>query len=208
MDHWTHIAAGRRTIADLLAGLDPPAFDQASLCAGWRIRDVAAHLTLAATTGPGTALMDLLRARGSFNRMVADTARNAARKPPARIVGELRAVADSRRLPPFTHRRNALLDVVVHGQDIAVPLGLVIGVDPEAGRVAADQVWSLGFPFHARRRLRGIRLTATDADWSRGTGPAVEGPIVSVLLLLTGRTAAARRSLTGPGLQAPGSMEA
>ena len=53
--------------------------------------------------------------------------------------------------------------------------------------------------WRARTRLRGVQLVATDVDWSVGAGPAVEGPVEALLLLLTGRAAALDR-LSGPGL--------
>ncbi|MGY2063718.1 hypothetical protein ACW9HQ_53220, partial [Nocardia gipuzkoensis] len=59
-------------------------------------------------------------------------------------------------------------------------------------------VWTMGWPFHARRRLHQFRLTATDTDWTAGEGPEIQGPILPLLLLLTGRPIALRQ-LTGPG---------
>jgi hypothetical protein len=58
----------------------------------------------------------------------------------------------------------------------------------------------MGWPFWARRRLRGLRLVATDAPVDVGAGPVVEGPLVGLLLLVTGRTEAARARLSGPGV--------
>jgi hypothetical protein len=69
----------------------------------------------------------------------------------------------------------------------------------EAAAAAATRVWPNLWPFRAERRLRGIRLAATDHPWSAGQGPLVEGPIAAILLLLTGRPAALPR-LSGPGL--------
>jgi hypothetical protein len=58
----------------------------------------------------------------------------------------------------------------------------------------------MGWPFWARRRLRGLQLTATDLDWTAGTGAQVTGPIGAILLLLTGRTTTAAPDLAGPGV--------
>ena len=76
-----------------------------------------------------------------------------------------------------------------------------LGVPTQAGRAAFDQVWGMGWPFHARRRLAGLRLVATDADIDVGEGPAVEGDVRVLLLLVTGRTAAAVPHLRGAGLE-------
>ena len=93
------------------------------------------------------------------------------------IVAELRTNADSRRLPVVTNYRNILFDVLVHAQDIAIPLGRDYPMPPEAARAGADRVWTMGWPFWARRRLRGLRLLATDIDWSAGAGAELRGPI-------------------------------
>jgi hypothetical protein len=62
-------------------------------------------------------------------------------------------------------------------------------------------VWPMGWPFWARRRLRGLRLSAMDVDWSAGEGAEVSGSVQSLLLLLTGRTEAALPQLAGPGVE-------
>jgi hypothetical protein len=72
---------------------------------------------------------------------------------------------------------------------------------PAAARAGAERVWRMGWPFWARRRLRGLRLTATDVEWTVGDGAEVRGPIRALLLLLTGRTGAALPELIGPGVQ-------
>jgi uncharacterized protein (TIGR03083 family) len=195
---WRQIAAQRRELADLLAGLSPEQWERPSLCAGWRVRDVAAHLTSGPTTGLVAGAVQFVRAGGDFDRMVAEGARRGAARPVGVLVDELRAVADSRRLPPVTNHLNALLDVLVHGQDITVPLDIERPVPAGAGRVAADRVWVMGWPFRARRRLSGLRVVATDADWTRGAGPVLAGPVGALLLVMTGRPAGLAR-LSGPG---------
>jgi hypothetical protein len=60
--------------------------------------------------------------------------------------------------------------------------------------------WPFTVAFDARRRLAGLRLEATDTQWAAGDGEVVEGPVEALLLLLTGRVAAARDRLSGPGV--------
>jgi len=147
-------------------------------------------------------LADGVRARGTFHRLKHDIAvRHAARLPTREIVAELRRTyADSRLLPVVTKYRNILFDVLVHAQDIAIPLGRDYPMPPEAARAGADRVWTMGWPFWARHRLRGVRLLATDTEWSAGAGVELRGPIRMLLLLLTGRTATALPHLSGPGV--------
>ena len=199
---WAVIDGERSSMADLLDGLTPEEWERSSLCTGWRVRDVAAHLTLA-HAGPVAAAVGMARARGSFDRMVRDTALRHAAAPTGQLVAELRSMVGSRRRAPGVSHLEPMLDVLVHGQDIAIPLGRPRPMPVAAATAAATRVWTMGWPmsraFRARSRLRGLRLVATDADWSVGEGERLEGPVAALLLLLTGRTAALDR-LSGPGV--------
>ena len=198
---WQVITEQRLGLARLLQGLSDAEWEQPSLCAGWRVRDVAAHVALAPQVpGLGSMLADAIRAHGSFHRLNHDVAVRHAARPTRVIVAELRMHADSRRLPVVTNYRNILFDVLVHAQDIAIPLGRDYPMPSEAARVGADRVWTMGWPFWARRRLRGVQLLATDIDWSAGAGVELRGPIGMLLLLLTGRTATAVPHLSGTGV--------
>ena len=96
--------------------------------------------------------------------------------------------------------RDSLFDVIVHSQDIAVPLGREFPVPAQDVRRGLERVWQMGWPFRAQRRLANLRLVATDTDWVVGDGPEVSGPALSLLLLLTGRTETATTSLNGAGV--------
>ncbi|MBO0807084.1 MAG: maleylpyruvate isomerase family mycothiol-dependent enzyme, partial [Actinobacteria bacterium] len=197
-DVWRAIDAERTGLADLLAGLTAEQWEVPSLCAGWRVREVAAHLTLA-QSGIAVSAVALLRARGSLDRMIYDTAVRQARLPPGRYPDLLRGMTGSRKKAPGISHLEPLIDVLVHGQDIAIPLGLARTMPLPAAVAAADRVWPDLYPFRAGRRLAGIRLAATDCSWSAGAGLLAEGPIAAILLALTGRPAAAER-LSGPGV--------
>jgi uncharacterized protein (TIGR03083 family) len=199
---WSIIDAQRVELADLLELLTPEQWATPSLCAGWTVRDVAAHLSMAATARAGEVLGYAVRAHGSFDRMIHDSAVDRARERSTdRIVADLRGVVGSRRLAPGTFWRDPLLDVLVHGQDIARPLGLTVAPPPEASRTAADWAWQRRFPFFPGRRLRGLCLVADDVEWSRGSGAELRGPVLSLLLVSTGRPAGLRE-LTGEGVAA------
>ena len=199
---WATIDRERLDLADLLDDLTGAEWEQPSLCAGWRVRDVAAHLALA-QTGAGRAVVDLLRAGGRLQRMIHDTAVRHAALPTGQLVAQIRGMAGSRRTAPGVGPLEPLLDVLVHGQDVAVPLGRPRAMPVAAAATVATRVWTMPWPmsatFDAHRRLAGRRLVATDVDWAAGRGDLVEGPIEALLLLLTGRTAALGDRLTGPG---------
>jgi uncharacterized protein (TIGR03083 family) len=146
------------------------------------------------------AIVPAIRAGGSFNRMIRDSALRVGPLPDAEYGRRIRAMVGSRRRAPFISPIEPLLDVLVHGQDIAVPLGRERPVPPVPAAVAARRAWDMGFPFRARRRLAGLRLRATDGDLVLGEGAPVEGTTGDLLLLVTGRTATVDR-LSGEGVQ-------
>jgi uncharacterized protein (TIGR03083 family) len=196
---WAAIDAERSSLADLLATLTPQEWDVRSLCPEWTVREVAAHITLS-HVAPGRALVEGLRYRGSFNTMVRETARRRARaESDAQLIARMRAMPGSRKHPIGTSYLDPLVDSLVHGQDIAVPLGRPREMPVDAAVTAADRVWSMGFPFGARRKLRGLRFEATDAEWAQGDGTVLRGPIAVLLLVLTGRRARLGE-LTGAGV--------
>ena len=195
---WRAIDQERLGLADLFDDLSAAEWETPSLCGGWRVRDVAAHLTLA-QLGPLPAALATLRARGNINRMIRDTAVRQARLPVGQYGAMLRGMAGSRRKAPGVTDLEPLIDVLVHGQDIAIPLARTRPMPTRAAAAAADRVWPNLWPFRAGRKLAGFRLAATDHPWSAGEGPPVEGPIAAILLLLTGRRAALAQ-LSGAGV--------
>jgi uncharacterized protein (TIGR03083 family) len=198
-DVWQAIDDERAGLADLLDDLSPDEWETPSLCAGWRVREVAAHLTQAHAS-VGAAAMGFVRARGSFNGMIRDVAIRQAKLPVERFPVLLRGMVGSRKKAPFVSDLEPLIDILVHGQDIAIPLGRDRPVPARAAATAATRSWSMGWPFHAKRKLRGLRLVATDRAWSAGEGVAIEGPVAALLLLVTGRSTAALPRLSGPGV--------
>lgn len=195
---WTHVAAERQSLAELMEALTPEQWNTPSLCEGWRVRDVAAHVTLSTRVRPLAAMRGLVRAKGNFNAYVAADAKSRAGELPALFVEQLRAATTSRSHPPGTRPVDPLVDVLVHGQDIAVPLGIERRMPTAAAMAAADRVWAMGFPFRAKKRLAGVAVRATNASWGEGEGPELAGPIEAILLVLTGRKAGLS-SLQGKG---------
>jgi uncharacterized protein (TIGR03083 family) len=201
-EKWAVIASQRRLLADLLDDLDEAGLNQPSLCAEWRVRDVAAHVALTPQSPGILRILGMgVRARGDFDGLNRDLAVGHAERPGAELVSELRRLADSRRKPAITTLDNLVFDTLVHVQDVAVPLNRTAAMPLEAARESADRVWRMGWPFWARRRLRGLRLSATDVEWTAGDGVEVRGPVQALLLLLTGRTRTALPQLAGPGVQ-------
>ena len=183
----------RLAFIDLLTTLTEDQWRTPSLCSAWTVENVAAHLAWAPVAGPLEMAPAALRAGFRTNRLIADSAvRWTARWRPA-ILDQLRRNVDSDAKPLGLPPVAALTDAVVHGLDVCVPLGLHRDVDPEAFRLIADWTvgsrWPMTIPVGGspRRRLRGTRLVATDADWAWGEGAEVREPADLILLRLLGR---------------------
>ncbi|WP_219825500.1 maleylpyruvate isomerase family mycothiol-dependent enzyme [Nonomuraea typhae] len=192
--------AERLSLAGLLGTLTRDEWAAPSLCPGWSVRDVVAHLTLADREFTRTALR-VLRARGDFDRVTGDMARERARKySPAELVAQFRETAGRPRRFPMSGALDPLTDILVHAQDIARPLGRDHPMPLDRALPALHHVWSSVF-YGTRKRFTGLRLSATDAAWSAGDGPlTIRGPVAGLLLLSTGRRAALP-GLTGDGLR-------
>lgn len=182
---WGYIDEQRADLADFLDTLTPEQWETPSLCPGWTVRQAAAHVTHS-TTGWGRLTYELLRSGFRFNALTLRMGRED-RRAPEEITAALRAMVGGRRKPPGTAVADPLMDVMVHGQDIAVPLGLERTMPIPAAVVAAERVWKMGFPFQARKRFPNVTFTATDADFSVGSGDEVRGPIQDILMALSGR---------------------
>ena len=197
---WQVIDEQRLSLAGLLEQLSDEEWLQPSLCAGWTVRDVAAHLTLQ-QLGPGGVIAMAARWRGSMDRTIHHAAcQRATAWPAAQIIAGIRDMAGSRRHTIGVTYLETLTDILVHGQDIAIPLGRRHDIPPRAAAVAASRVLTMRWPppLPAARKVAGFRLTATDTPWSFGEGPQVSGPIGALLLMCAGRLAALPQ-LSGEG---------
>lgn len=184
------IAEERRALADLLDTLTPEQWATPSLCAGWTVREVAAHLVVPFEVSAPSLMLRLARSLGSYDRAMDGATRELAARPTSELAALLRANADHRFTPPMSGPAAPLTDVVVHGQDIRRPLGLAHEVEPEHLRVALDRMARGALGFVPRSRVAGLRFEATDLDWSAGEGALVRGPAEALLLAITGRPAA------------------
>jgi uncharacterized protein (TIGR03083 family) len=201
-EYWSAVRGLRLGVADLLESLSAEEWTTPSLCRGWRIRDVAGHLAVVPTISTWQMISVAPRARFDPNRINTFIATREGSRRPQEIVAQIRRHAGERRTARALDVRNALFDVIVHSQDIAVPLRRDFSVPVGFTQRGLARVWEMGWPFNARRTLRGVTLSATDTDWRVGTGPEVNGPALALLLLLTGRRGAASQDLRGPGVHA------
>lgn len=186
---WKHIHAERAALADLLAGLTDEEWQHATLCPGWTVHDIAAHVI--STPRIGWAQMPGMMARNlgrGYNTMIfREVKRLGARETRASILGDYEKYATSTHHVPTTTSVEPLIDALLHHQDIVRPLGRQRAMAPEAAVVAADRVRRLAPLMGTGRLVRSVRMVASDIDWDRGKGPVVTGPIQELLMLASGR---------------------
>ncbi|QRY84033.1 maleylpyruvate isomerase family mycothiol-dependent enzyme [Tsukamurella tyrosinosolvens] len=186
-DLYDATVAERTRMASLLEGLTPEQWGADSLCAGWRIREVVAHLNMTDTQTQEEFGAALAEAGGDINAAVDRTARaDVARFSDAELLAIQRARVASRWTPGPGATQGALAHEVIHGLDITVPLGLP-GPAPAvlAATVAGSTAEGLAF-FGVD--LAGLRLTAVDSDLVLGDGPRdVPLPTLTIVLIATGR---------------------
>ncbi|XVU25865.1 maleylpyruvate isomerase family mycothiol-dependent enzyme [Actinoplanes sp. CA-054009] len=197
---WDVIVTERLALADLLESLRPDEWSRPSLCRSWTVHDVAAHMTMQ-QLGLAGVLGVAVHWRGSLARTTREAARRrAAALPPAGIVAEIRETAPRRRHSVGVTKMETLTDLLVHTQDIALPLGRRHDMPPAAAAASATRLLSMRWPppLPSARAAAGFRLTATDTDWTWGSGLGVEGPMAALLLACCGREAATA-ALSGPG---------
>ena len=203
MDTWQATDEERSALAEDLAMLDESQWDAQSLCSEWKVRHVVGHLVGGADVKIGPFLVGMLKSGVNFNRVMAREGLALGAAPPDELLGQFRKTIGARHTPPGTKPEIMLTDLVCHCGDIRRPTGMTRRV-PEATLLkVADTVRKLGFPIHAKKRIAGLRLLATDSDWSVGDGPSVEGPLASLILVMAGRKAPLE-DLSGEGKQALG----
>jgi uncharacterized protein (TIGR03083 family) len=196
------IAAERSELAEVLTTLDPDAWEQPSLCAGWRVREVVAHMTMPFRYSAARFAVELARSRGNFTRMADRCARRDAAASPAELTAALRDNAEHPWRPPGGGLDGALTHDVIHGLDITVALDIDRTVPASRMAIVLDSITAPRSLKFFGTDLTGVCLRADDLDWSAGSGTPVTGAAQDLALFLCGRQLPAGRlrgadSLTG-----------
>ena len=181
------IAAERRELAALLDGLSAEQWEAPSLCAGWTVRHVVAHLTMPFRYSTPQFVLELVKSGGRFQRMSDAVARRDAPMPTAQLIAAVRDNVEHPWKPPGGGFEGALTHDVIHSLDISVQLGIEHHFPAEAMRVVLDAVVSPAARRHFGADVDGVELRAVDAGWSYGSGAPVAGLAQDLALLLTGR---------------------
>lgn len=187
-------------LADALGGVPEAQWDTASLCKGWRVREVIAHLTMAARYPQEQFMALMSEYHFDFPSLSEGVARRDAELPVGQLLASLQSEVMQHWAPPGGGYRGALNHVVVHGLDATVPLGL-----PHAGpenniRLILDDLTHGGVHSNFGTSIQGRRLVSTDLDWSYGSGDQLRGTGADLVLAICGRRVPASR-LEGAPLQ-------
>jgi uncharacterized protein (TIGR03083 family) len=193
------IHAERAALAADLESLDDAGWATASLCPGWSVRDVLAHMTATAKMTPPKFFTKLAASGFRFNAMTAKEISSEETGTPAQGLAEFRGLADATDHPPGPVEA-MLGEAVIHSEDIRRPLGIKRDYPTVALIRVGDFFKGSNLLIGAKRRIAGLSLKANDADWSTGAGPEVTGPMLSLVMAMTGRSAALD-DLSGDGLE-------
>ncbi|HEV7958479.1 MAG TPA: maleylpyruvate isomerase family mycothiol-dependent enzyme [Acidimicrobiales bacterium] len=195
---WHHIHTERANLIDTWIGFTSEQWQFPSLCAGWSVQDVAGHVVAGAEQTPVSFVRSLAQAGFKFDTFTDREAKKNSAAGPTELVRRLQARTTTTNHPPGP--ADAMLgEIVVHGADIRRPLHVNYRY-PEAALVHVADNWkNANLIIGAKRRIAGVKLTATDASWTHGDGPEVAGPMIALVLAMAGREDA-QRDLSGEGV--------
>ena len=196
---WPAVHAERKALADDLSDLAAAQWATPSLCADWTVHEVLAHLLSSAKMTPPRFAGKMVAAGFGFDRFAAREVAAESAGGPAATLDAFRA-AQSRTNAPPGPKDTWLGEALVHAEDIRRPLGMTRAYPLEAVTRVITFYSRSNAIIGGRTRVAGLTLKATDADFSVGSGPVVEGPAVSLMLAATGRKAALA-DLAGPGVE-------
>ena len=196
--YWDLIHTERARLADLLSTLEPEQLALATLCADWTVEQVVAHLSVAANTGRWAWIRSIVRAGFDPAKHNARLLERSLGGSPEETLAKFHSsisltIAPTKDFPAF------LGEVIVHGQDIARPLELDLIPDAEATVEVARYFAAKDFAVNSKTLVKGVRLSAVDADFESGSGPQVAGRLLDLVMAMAGRPEALA-DLTGSGV--------
>jgi uncharacterized protein (TIGR03083 family) len=187
----------REDFASFLESLTPKQWEAPTLCDRWNVRQVAAHAISFDELGGGELVRRFVRGRLNTDRINELGVADYADRSPEQLVALLRRYATPHGLTAGFGGRVALTDNMIHQQDIRRVLDAPRAIPSERLRVALDFT-RYSPTIRGAWTVRGLRLVATDLEWSYGDGPVVGGPGEALLMAMAGRKDALK-DLNGPG---------
>ena len=195
---WQAIREERARLARDTEHLTDEQWHCRSHSAAWTVEQTLAHLTAGASLGRLAWIRSMVGAR--FNADLHNQRRLAEHlgRTPQETWRWFAAVVDSR-VEPARTTWAWLGEVIVHGTDIRSPLGIDSAPDPAAVRYVAQRFAERDYAVHSSSMVEGLELEATDSPFRHGQGPRVSGPVLDLLMVMSGR-AAFLPAVSGPGV--------
>ena len=198
IDVWSAVQAERESLANDLEPLDQDQWAETSLCTEWTVWDVVAHMTATAKITPPVFFGKMLTSGFSLTTLQGKDIAVERGDSPADALARFEAVEGSRKHPPGPVD-TWLGETIVHAEDIRRPLAIRHDYPMDAVLQVADFYKNSNLIIGTKRRIEGLTLLATDANWSHGTGPKVSGPMIALVMAMTGRKVVADE-LSGDGV--------
>lgn len=187
MDIWKTVHVEREALVDDLRDLTNEQWQSPSLCEGWSVHDVVAHLTDDAKATKPAFILSLLAARFDFHRLNQRGVDRERQATGAKTLAAFDAVKQRTTSAPAP-LASRLVEVIVHGEDIRRPLDIEHTYPVEAiAEALRYQVTTSESTGGAKQKVRGRKLVATDTDGSHGDGPEISAPILELLMCACGR---------------------
>lgn len=199
-DDWANAAKARTDFADMIDGLSAEQLAADTLCAGWSVQDIAGHLVSFIDMSLPTMMLSMAKAGFNVDKAWHANAKKYGAQDASQIVSKLRANAAKPSAMKSFPAGLTTVDAAVHTQDVRRPLGLAGELDPSVVREALEfvTVHKKGKMQVPTEDIAGLRLEATDMDWSWGSGDLVSGPAEAILMAVNRRNV--RAELTGEGV--------
>lgn len=188
----------RKALFGELEGLTEAQWATMTVCNPWTVRHLVAHMTALGNQTAGNFFKGMITTGFNFNKFVAKDLVKHNQGSNADVLAGFAKTLTSAKTPPGP-KYVPLGEYMVHGEDIRRALGLK-ATHPEAHIVAlAGGYQTTGKPLGGKKRSAGLKLRATDVDWTHGDGPEVAGPGLDLIMAMTGR-ARALDNCTGEGV--------
>lgn len=195
---WPVVHAERRALLEDLQGLEAGRWQTPSLCPGWDVHDVLAHLIDSAKTTRLGFIRRMFAVGFDFDRDNAQGIAKERQEDPRLTLASFAGIVDATATPPV-NRATRLVEAFVHGDDIRVPLGLSRSYPVESVAHALDYQLKTPVKFGGGKETAArVRLAASDTSYAHGTGPEVTGPALGLLLAVSGRPVN-EDEFSGPG---------
>jgi uncharacterized protein (TIGR03083 family) len=189
---WGCVKASRTELYDYLLTLSPEEWNKQSLCEDWFVRDVVAHLIIVYQYEVNSAILEFLKSGFRLNKFMSTTAKKNGKKDTGRLLEDFKSIINQRSIPFFVPPMNALVDTLIHEQDIRIALGHNRQIPLDLLHFIFSNWEAKNFNVGEKitgiqKRTAHLRFNANDIAVTYGSGLEVSGKAQDILLTIAGR---------------------